>query len=411
MTKKRDGSTLPSGWVISELKNDIRIHAGLAPSFLQPMTTGENPYVKVEDLNNSDKYQRTSRAYVDSSSTLIPKNSVIFPKRGAAIFANKVRIAAVPMVLDTNLMAIECGDGLDSEFFYYAITYAGLHQLADTSTIPQLNNKHILPYRLLRPVSIKEQRQIAAILSNWDNVIAINEKLLANSRKQKHALMSALLSGRQQIGTLNDSWVFKNFDSVFERIKRKNKNKNQNVLTISGQHGLVSQREFFNKNVASENLDGYTLIERGEFAYNKSYSAGYPMGAIKPLLAYDSGVVSSLYICFRIRDDVEADFDFFRHYFEAGFLNEEIAGIAQEGARNHGLLNVSVGDFFKLRLHIPPAPLQRKISEIINVAEAEERTIGRQLMHLKREKRTLMQQLLTGKRRVRLSEPAEAAAA
>jgi type I restriction enzyme S subunit len=107
-----------------------------------------------------------------------------------------------------------------------------------------------------------------------------------------------------------------------------------------------------------------------------------------------------LYICFRIRLDVEADLDFFRHYFEAGLLNEGLSGIAQEGARNHGLLNVSVADFFKLRLRIPPVSVQRKIARVINAAEAEEKAVAQQLHCLQTEKRALAEQLLTGKRRL-----------
>jgi len=133
------------------------------------------------------------------------------------------------------------------------------------------------------------------------------------------------------------------------------------------------------------------------------------MGAIKPLTNYDTGVVSSLYLCFRLRPGVDASFDFFRHYFEIGLLNEGIGGIAQEGARNHGLLNVGIGDFFKLRLHVPDADEQRAIAAAINTAEAEEQLQSRRLNALRAEKLALMQQLLTGKRRVRLS-PAESAA-
>ena len=216
--------------------------------------------------------------------------------------------------------------------------------------------------------------------------------------------MQGLLSGHRKFGLAKLSWEQPDFDEVFERITRKNAVGDQNVLTISGQHGLISQREFFNKNVASENLQGYTLLEKGDFAYNKSYSAGYPVGAIKPLLAYKSGVVSSLYICFRIKADVEADADFFRHYFEAGMLNDAITGIAQEGARNHGLLNVGVKDFFKLKLRVPEIESQRKIAAVLNTAESEERCIEQQLAKLKKEKRVLMADLLTGKRRVHLLE-------
>lgn len=249
-----------------------------------------------------------------------------------------------------------------------------------------------------------EQRRIAHVLSIWDQAISTMERLIANSQRRKRALMRSLLSGRRRFPNLKEKWHYVDFDSVFVRVIRKNAINDVNVLTISGEHGLISQRDYFSKSVAGASLTGYTLLKRLDFAYNKSYSAGYPMGAIKPLLAYETGIVSSLYLCFRLREDVDADFDFFRHYFEAGLLNQEIEGIAQEGARNHGLLNVSVTDFFKLRLHIPSGPEQRQIAEVINVAEADKRRLDAQLRSLRLEKQALMQQLLTGKRRLKLSE-------
>lgn len=249
---------------------------------------------------------------------------------------------------------------------------------------------------------VYEQRRIVEILSTWDQSIATAERLLANSQQCTRDLMTSMLSGHRRFHGFSDKWRHVDFDTVFERVTRKNTKQNTNVLTISGEHGLISQRDYFNKSVASANLSGYTLLHRYDFAYNKSYSAGYPMGAIKPLMAYDAGVVSSLYLCFRLRGDVDADFDFFRHYFEAGLLNQEIESIAQEGARNHGLLNVSVTDFFKLQLHIPCAPEQRRIAEVINVARAEEVRLQAQVQALRQEKAALMSQLLTGKRRVKL---------
>lgn len=249
-----------------------------------------------------------------------------------------------------------------------------------------------------------EQRRIAQILTTWDQAIATTEQLLSNSQRCSRDLMASMLSGHRRFPVFLDKWRYVDFDAVFERVTRKNSTQNTNVLTISGEHGLISQRDYFNKSVASANLSGYTLLYRYDFAYNKSYSAGYPMGAIKPLLAYDAGVVSSLYLCFKLRDDADADFDFFRHYFEAGLLNQEIEGIAQEGARNHGLLNVSVTDFFKLQLHIPTAPEQRRIAEVINVARAEEARLQAQVQALRQEKAVLMSQLLTGKRRVKLPD-------
>ncbi|HEY0721953.1 MAG TPA: restriction endonuclease subunit S, partial [Gammaproteobacteria bacterium] len=94
--------------------------------------------------------------------------------------------------------------------------------------------------------------------------------------------------------------------------------------------------------------------------------------------------------------------EFFRHYFEAGLFNREIYAIAQEGARNHGLLNVSVTDFFNTKLHIPEPADKEAIEKVINTAEQELHNFEAQLDSLQSQKKALMQQLLTGKRRVKI---------
>lgn len=292
-----------------------------------------------------------------------------------------------------------------AKWFYYCFMHRDLTPVLSRQGVGRYKLTKAGLERLELPLPpIREQAAIVGVLSTWDQAIATTERLLSNSQRRTRDLMTSMLSGHRRFPGFSDKWRYVDLDAVFERVTRKNSTQNTNVLTISGEHGLISQRDYFNKSVASANLSGYTLLHRYDFAYNKSYSAGYPMGAIKPLLAYDAGVVSSLYLCFRMRSDVDADFDFFRHYFEVGLLNQEIEGIAQEGARNHGLLNVSVTDFFKLQLHIPTAPEQRRISEVINVARAEEVRLQALVQALRKEKAGLMSQLLTGKRRVKLPD-------
>jgi type I restriction enzyme S subunit len=292
-----------------------------------------------------------------------------------------------------------------AKWFYYCFMHRDLTPVLSRQGVGRYKLTKAGLERLELPLPpIREQAAIVGVLSTWDQAIATTERLLSNSQRRTRDLMTSMLSGHRRFPGFSDKWRYVDLDAVFERVTRKNSTQNTNVLTISGEHGLISQRDYFNKSVASANLSGYTLLHRYDFAYNKSYSAGYPMGAIKPLLAYDAGVVSSLYLCFRMRSDVDADFDFFRHYFEVGLLNQEIEGIAQEGARNHGLLNVSVTDFFKLQLHIPTAPEQRRIAEVINVARAEEVRLQALVQALRKEKAGLMSQLLTGKRRVKLPD-------
>lgn len=250
---------------------------------------------------------------------------------------------------------------------------------------------------------LAEQRKIGSVLAAWDQATETVDALIANSRKQKIALMRALLTGRTRLPGFDKEWTWSKFSDLFERVRDKNNVGDTNVLTISAQHGLISQTEYFNKMVASDDVRGYTLLRRGDFAYNKSYSDGYPFGAFKPLDRYDQGIVSSLYICFRLNGSGH-DHDFLRHYFEAGLFNREVAAIAQEGARNHGLLNVSVVDFFDTSLHTPPQYEQKAIAAVINDAERKERMLTEQRDALRREKMALMQQLLTGKRRVDKTE-------
>ncbi|MFE7588028.1 restriction endonuclease subunit S [Kitasatospora sp. NPDC057512] len=162
-----------------------------------------------------------------------------------------------------------------------------------------------------------------------------------------------------------DGWTRRSLGSISSRVVQRNGVNNRNVLTISARYGLVSQEQFFNRQVASVDLSQYFLLGRGDFAYNKSYSVGYPAGVVRRLDLYDAGVVSPLYICFRV-DPEFADPAFVSHYFESGILNDAILSIAKEGVRNHGLLNVKVGDFFSLDLHLPEVDEQRDIAEILD---------------------------------------------
>lgn len=170
------------------------------------------------------------------------------------------------------------------------------------------------------------------------------------------------------IGVIPQDWEVVRFKKLFSRLTRRNTELNKNVLTISAQYGLISQEEFFNKTVASENTETYFLLNKGDFAYNKSYSNGYPYGAIKSLTKYNKGIVSPLYICFSVTEENKFP-EFYNQYFEAGKFNREINAYAQEGARNHGLLNIAVEDFFNSLLIKPPLAEQQKIAAILSTQD------------------------------------------
>ena len=197
-----------------------------------------------------------------------------------------------------------------------------------------------------------------------------------------------------EYGPIPLEWEFVKLNKVFSRITKKNKEENKNILTISAQYGLINQEKFFNKTIASKNNSNYYVLEKGDFAYNKSYSNGYPMGAIKKLEYYDKGIVSPLYICFRLEDEC-SNKEFYKYYFEHNIFDKAIASIAQEGARNHGLLNVAVKDFFELSIFKPPIKEQEKIADILSTVDSQIDDTDKIIEKTKELKKGLMQRLLT----------------
>jgi type I restriction enzyme, S subunit len=280
----------------------------------------------------------------------------------------------------------------------YRVKIQNLAAGSSTSMI-KITKSSLLKLEIIIP-PLLEQCRIAEVLGVWDESIDLLERLIGRVRSRKQELMQQLLTGKKRFKEFEGSeWKRYHFKDIFKRVTRKNAVNNSNILTISGTHGLINQRDFFNKRVAADNLDGYYLIEKGEFAYNKSYSNGYPLGAIKRLDQYDAGVLSTLYICFGLSNSLNSG-DFMAHYFESGIFNKEIYGIAQEGARNHGLLNISITDFFELLLRIPSLPEQEKIAAVLSAADEEISTLEKQLAAYKQQKLGLMQQLLTGRIRI-----------
>lgn len=165
-----------------------------------------------------------------------------------------------------------------------------------------------------------------------------------------------------------DEWHKFALSDFVTRITRRNKNNESSLpLTISAQYGLVDQITFFNKTVASVDLSGYYLLYNGDFAYNKSYSNDYAWGAVKRLDKYEKGCLSSLYFVFRPKDSVDSDY--LTHYFETRKWHKGISDIAGEGARNHGLLNMAVDDYFATKHFLPAIDEQKKIAAFLNIIE------------------------------------------
>ena len=164
-----------------------------------------------------------------------------------------------------------------------------------------------------------------------------------------------------------DPWEQRKLGDAFERVVRKNTNNESRLpLTISAQDGLVDQITYFNNRVASRDVSNYYLVYNGEFAYNKSTSDGYPFGAVKRLDWYEKGVLSTLYIVFVLKHPEKDDSDFMTVFYDTDRWHRGVAERAAEGARNHGLLNISADDFFDIDTTMPEDKVeQEKIGRLL----------------------------------------------
>ena len=226
------------------------------------------------------------------------------------------------------------------------------------STMVHITKQGMENKKTILPLSLNEQKQISKFLSSIDKLITLHQRKLEKLKLAKKALLQKLFpkNGSQfpeiRFKGFTDAWEQRKLGQFTARVTRKNGGQSDLPLTISAQDGLVDQRKYFNRQVASRDMSNYYLIKKGEFAYNKSYSEGYPFGAVKRLDYYNIGALSTLYILFEITDK-NISSDFIVSYYMTHLWYKEISKRAAEGARNHGLLNISTEDFFDSELNIP----------------------------------------------------------
>ena len=223
------------------------------------------------------------------------------------------------------------------------------------------------------PLDLKEQEQIGIYFSGIDNLITLHQRKLEKLKIIKKSMLENCFpkngekAPKIRFFGFSDDWEQRKLADIVERITRKNENLESTLpLTISAQYGLIDQNEFFDKRIASKDVSGYYLVRKGEFAYNKSTSSDAPWGAIKRLDRYACGVLSTLYIVFRILDEDKVNSDYLVTYYDTDLWHKGVQAIAAEGARNHGLLNIAPADFFETTVSVPKdIEEQRKIGAYI----------------------------------------------
>ena len=332
-----------------------------------------------------------------SSAKILPANSTILFTSRAGI--GDMAILKKQGATNQGFQSFVVGNGVNVYFLYsmgrqikdFAI------KNASGSTFLEISKNQLAKMNVIIP-NEKEQTAIGNFFKQLDAAIASHQRKLERVKELKKSLLQKMFPKdgeafpELRFPNFTDAWEQRKLGEVAERVTRKNTEMISKLpLTISAQYGLIAQTEFFDKQIASKNISGYYLIKNGEFAYNKSYSNGYPWGAVKRLNNYDYGVLSTLYIVFK---PTNINSQFLVSYYDTNYWHNQVASIAVEGARNHGLLNISASEFFTTTLAIPKSiQEQTAIGDFFRQLDAAIASHQRKLEHMQALKKGLLQQM------------------
>lgn len=302
-------------------------------------------------------------------------------------------------VCSADMYPIWVGNELNSEYLLHFMLGPEFVKLAVAMSMrtgmPKINRSDLTSLAIMLP-PIAEQKKIAKILSTWDEAIVSTEQLLTISQQQKKALMHLLLSGKSRFNGFSAEWRRHQIKTLLLEGKERNKDRSvTRVLSITNHSGFVLPEDQFNKRVASDDVSNYKIVRKGQFGYNPSR---INVGSFARLDEYEEGILSPMYVIFSVNQN-HLNSDYFLHWMSSGEAKSRIAASTQGSVRE----SVGFDALCAIHIMLPPKEEQVKIATVLSIADLEIETLRQKIVCLKQEKKALMQQLLTGKKRVTIN--------
>jgi type I restriction enzyme S subunit len=248
----------------------------------------------------------------------------------------------------------------------------------------------------------QEQKKIAKILSTWDQAITTTEKLLVNSQQQKNALMQNLLTGKVRFPEFSEQWQKIAIGSILKEVKRPvvwNDIDQYKLLSVKRRcEGVFFREVLFGHQILTKKMN---IAHAGDFLISKMQVVHGAMGLVG--LEHHEFHVSDSYISLEAKNKNLIDLDFFWWFCNQKLMAHK-AYLCSYGVHIEKM-TFNLGLFLKEKIFIPKSiDEQKKIAQVFITADREIETLQQKLNLLKQEKKALMQQLLTGKRRVKVDE-------
>ncbi|RJT44317.1 restriction endonuclease subunit S [Rahnella woolbedingensis] len=417
-------SKVPAGWEVKNLGDIATVTSGGTPSRDNiEYWNGAIPWVRTTEVKNCPLYYNDIKEFItedglkNSSAKLVPENSVLIAMIGQGKTRGQVAILKLPACTNQNCGIAIFDSNSDADFYFQFLLsqYEAIRKFSNSAG--QSNLSGALLKKITMPVPpLPEQTKIAQILSTWDKAIATTEQLIGNSQQQKKALMQSLLTGKKRLpgfeklneyqttryGKIPLDWGFKQIDDIAKNISIKNKEgKDYPVLSCSKHSGFIDSLKYFNKKVYSDNTSGYKIIKKGWFGFPSNH---IEEGSIGLQDLYEVGIVSPIYIIFGVNEKFISSLYLYA-LFKTDHYKQIFSASTNASVDRRGSLRWD--EFGKIKVPVPSLPEQQKIAQILTAADNEIELLQKKLVFLKQEKTALMQQLLTGKRRVKINATEE----
>jgi type I restriction enzyme S subunit len=305
-----------------------------------------------------------------------------------------VGITQQPVTFNQDIKAALPKNGIDPLYLAYALKGQESRAMSWANKTTHGTLRLTTPQLKEIPVPVPppdEQLRIAEILGTWDKAIEEVNALVGKKKEQLHGLRQRLLAGRVRFPEFDDSWTEATLGEYFQYFSDRNsKGEDLPGLTCSKVHGVIPQSEKFDRRVASKDTSNYKVVERGNLVYD-------PMllwdGSIGFVDCVDQGVVSPAYYTFQFNEQ-DGDRDFFRHLLATHRVKYQYEAISQ--GTNTRRQKAPRDAFLGIEVEVPSLREQQKIAEVMRAAETEIQKLKEKREALKRQKKGLMQRLLTG---------------
>ena len=359
-------------WEQRKLKDFTLSYSGGTPTVSNKnYYNGTIPFIRSGEISGERTELFISEEGLNKSSAKrVHKGQILYALYGAT--SGEVSLSKIDGAINQAILAISTKEGYSNAFLSFWLRKEKDRITATFLQGGQGNLSGEIVKNLIVPVpSQLEQTKIGNFFNQLDGIITLHQRKLNRFQKIRTTFLQKMFPKNGEtkpairLTGFNADWEQEKLQNFAVRITRKNiKKQNNRPLTISAQHGLVDQTVYFNNRVAAQDVSNYYLIKKGEFAYNRSTSKDAPVGAVRRLVDYEEGVLSTLYLVFSITDPQHVDPNYLSYFFETTGWHSWILERAAEGARNHGLLNVSSQDFLSLPVMLPSSlEEQQKIGE------------------------------------------------